>query len=211
MFSNLVPFKNYTCKNCFQILVVIKFLSFLLYCHLLFDVLFNTHTLTYIKIWKFRLTWTIYKRIMQIGWVFFFSYYVEKTFWKGNKIWFIVFWFCMFFFTNIIHPLRSQNSPYYYTAAFHYPYFFLKNISTRYKWAKASARQDLMNTRTTSGVTAVLKFALYKIAQCRWSCWKAALLDNFTFPAMIFWRGSLNIDLKILSPNSSPGICPCCV
>ena len=39
MFPNLVPSKNCTVKNCFQILEVIKLLSFLLYCHLLFDVM----------------------------------------------------------------------------------------------------------------------------------------------------------------------------
>ena len=50
IFPNLVPSKNYTRKNCFQILVVIKFLSLLLYCHLLFDVIFFMHTLTDIKI-----------------------------------------------------------------------------------------------------------------------------------------------------------------
>ena len=65
--------KNYTGKNCFQILVVIKFLSFLFYCHLLFDVILS-HTRArahWYKIWMFKLTLTIYKRIMQIGWVFF--------------------------------------------------------------------------------------------------------------------------------------------
>ena len=39
MFPNLITSKNYTEKNYFQILVVIKLLSFLLYCHLLFDVM----------------------------------------------------------------------------------------------------------------------------------------------------------------------------
>ena len=70
LFPNFVPSKNYTRRNCFQTFVVIKFLSFLLYCHLLFDVI-SSDTLTDIKIWMFRLTLTIYKRIMQIGGVFF--------------------------------------------------------------------------------------------------------------------------------------------
>ena len=67
MFPNLVLSKNYPRENYFQILVVIKFISFLLYCHLLFDVIFYTNTFTDTKIWMFRLTWTIHKRIMHIG------------------------------------------------------------------------------------------------------------------------------------------------
>ena len=44
MFSNLVSSKKDIRKNCFQILVVIRFLFLLLYCHLFFDVtLSHTH------------------------------------------------------------------------------------------------------------------------------------------------------------------------
>ena len=144
----------------------------------------HTHALSDIKIWMFWLTLTIYKRLMQIGWVFFQLLYWNDCYLgtqhfekeikcdlqssdPANSSLQILF---IFWGVRILHMIILQHF---------IILIFFKHIRISHTLAKTSTRQDLMNRWTTPGVTAVLRtITLYKVVQCKWSCWKAASLDN---------------------------------